>query len=255
MRKVVYLMKIKRVAVLPDIHFPYQDDKALNAVLKYLGDHEWDEVVLLGDLLDFDQISDHNKRRLKSLCRPLEDDYKLANEFLDRLGMEVVAYKRTLLEGNHEDRVTRYVEANPAMKGMVEVPFGLHLKDRGIKWVQSWSKSEVHQIGKANFIHGFYHSDSHAKTHVLAFEENVFYGHLHDFQQYSKRSRGNNKTKVGQSLGCLCDYEQYYMKNRPSRWQQGVSTFFFKPDGYFSYYISMIFNGEFISPEGKLYKG
>ena len=248
-------MKIKRVAVLPDIHFPYQDDKALNAVLKYLGDHEWDEVVLLGDLLDFDQISDHNKRRLKSLCRPLEDDYKIANQFLDNL-QEVTGHtKCSLLEGNHEERINRYIEANPSVQGLVEVPKCLRLKERGIKWVQSWSKSEVHQIGKANFIHGFYHSDSHAKTHVLAFEENVFYGHLHDFQQYSKRSRGNNKTKVGQSLGCLCDYEQYYMKNRPSRWQQGFAIFHFQPNGFFNYYPVMIFNGSFVSPEGGYYKG
>ena len=84
---------------------------------------------------------------------------------------------------------------------------------------------------------------------------NIFFGHNHDIQGFSKVNRGKNKTLVGQSLGCLCNYEQGYIQGNPTNWQQAFGIFYFFPNGHFTYYIPRIFNHKFISPEGKVYDG
>ncbi|MHC4621321.1 MAG: hypothetical protein ACYTEQ_26560, partial [Planctomycetota bacterium] len=96
----------------------------------------------------------------------------------------------------------------------------LHLDERGIKWVRSWSKSELYKIGKAIFHHGPYSNMHHAKKTALNYGEPTFYGHTHDIQAFSEIQHGNNKTIMAQSLGCLCEYEQPYIRGRPTRWQQ-----------------------------------
>jgi len=47
-------MKKHSVIVLPDIHVPEHDPKALNAVCKYIGNHNVNEVVMLGDMMSMD---------------------------------------------------------------------------------------------------------------------------------------------------------------------------------------------------------
>jgi hypothetical protein len=77
----------------------------------------------------------------------------------------------------------------------------------------------------------------------------------HDVQSYSKVWEGDGETRVGQSLGCMCRYDLDYKKGDPDKWQQAVSTFYVRPNGMFSYFVSPIFNGIFIAPNGKEYRG
>jgi hypothetical protein len=74
-------------------------------------------------------------------------DYKITAEFLDRhqaiIRKNNPQAKFIILEGNHEDRMTRYINANPACEKMLEVPISLHLERRGIQWVPYWSEGKV----------------------------------------------------------------------------------------------------------------
>ena len=248
--------KVKRVLVLPDIHYPIEDRKTMKAVLAYAADHKWDEVIQLGDLMDFDVISSHNAGNLRVVSgKSIQKDYDYANKQLDRLQSAIKSAPLVILEGNHDYRVERYIDAHPETEGLLEVPIGLKFAERGVTWVTSWRDGSVHKVGNANFIHGIYTNDHHAKKHVTTFGEPIFYGHLHDFQAYSQVLQGDNKTLVGQSLGCLCDYRPYWMKGRPNRWQQGFAVFHVHPDGFFQYFPVMIFKHRFVSPEGEVYDG
>jgi predicted phosphodiesterase len=250
---------MKHVLVLPDIHFPHHDQRTLNAVESYMADNEWDEVVWLGDLIDFDYISSHERGNLRGRVvaqNAISRDYNLVNSVLDRHAKIVGPHtKQTIIQGNHDFRVERFIDENPALEGLAEVENGLHLRDRGIQWVQGWSKGEIYRIGKAAFVHGLYITEHHAKKMVQAFGENVFYGHTHDIQTYSQTKRGDNNTIVGQSLGCLCRYDQKYMKGRPSAWQQAFGEFYIKPNGHFNYYVIRIVNHSFVAPDGEEYAG
>lgn len=250
---------IYRVIVIPDCQIPYEDERSLRVVEKYMKDNWWDEVIWIGDFMDFDYLSSFNEESPRKLeGKRMKNDYAYAGLIMDRqieAGSKVNKNcKFTLLEGNHEYRVEKAIDKAPMLEGWVEVPTGLRLAERGVKWVKSWSKGKVYKVGKANFVHGQYTNKYHASKMVDNYGDNIFYGHTHDVISHSKVLKGKDKTVVGQSLGCLCEYDQSYMKGRPSNWQQAFGIFYFQENGYFTYYVPRIFNGRFISPEGKLYE-
>jgi predicted phosphodiesterase len=248
--------KTKRVLVLPDLHIPDEDKKTLRAVERYMADHKWDKVIYLGDFMDLGVISSHNKNNLRGIAgQSLAKDYAAGNDVLDRHQKLCPGAEFVLLEGNHEFRVERYIDANPQMAGLCEVPLRLDLEHRGITWVPSWSEGTVHTEGKAGFHHGLYVGRNHARKHVEAVDYNLFYGHTHDVELAPKVFHGDNGTIVAQSLGCLCNYRQGYLLGKPTKWQQAVTTFHFRPDGFFNHFVTMIFDHAFISPEGVFYDG
>jgi hypothetical protein len=241
---------------LPDLHFPVEDRRSLAAVEKYAAEYEWDKVVYLGDVMDFNCVSSHNINNLRAVeGQTLQADYDYANGVLDRHQEIFGDAQLVMLEGNHDYRVERYIDANPRLRGSIEVAKGLRLAERGIKWVRNWSNGTVYRIGKALFTHGIYTNEHHAKKHVQRYGENTFYGHVHDVQSFSQVLYGDNSTIVGQSLGCLCDYAQAYMQGKPNNWQQAFGVFHFMEDGLFNYFVPRLFKHRFVSPEGKVYQG
>lgn len=249
------MKKIRSVLVLPDMHVPEEDRRTVSAVEKFIGDHEWDEVINLGDFLDLSCISSHNLNNLREVeGTTLQKDYDYANKVLDRQQALIGNAKYTLLEGNHEFRAERLIDAQPRLRGIVEVEKGLRLKERGINWVRSWSKGRVYHVGKAAFVHGIYTNDMHAKQHAIRYGEPIMYGHTHDIQAYSLTRNGDNKTIMAQSFGCLCKYDQSYMRGRANRWQHAFGIFYVFPDGYFTYSVIPIFKHRFVV-DRKVYQG
>lgn len=227
------------------------------AVEKYMADHKWDGLLYLGDLMDFDIISSHNKNNLRAVeGRRMSDEYEYGRRFLDR-HRKIVGKntKMVLLEGNHDYRAEAYVDANPVVEGMFEVENGLGLKERGVEWIRTWSEGKTYNIGNAKFHHGLYTSQYHARKMADVFGTNIFYGHTHDVQAFSREFEGDDKTIVGQSMGCLCEIKQKYMRGKPSKWQQAFGVFHFFPDGFFTYFVVRVFKNRFVSPEGQVYDG
>ena len=233
-------------------HIDGLDLKTWESVKAYARTVRWDEVVLMGDFLDFNAISSHNKENLRSIEKQrIAKDYKVGNIILDEI--QKICKKVTLIEGNHEYRMERLINLYPALEGITEVEKGLRLEERGINFIKSWSKGDIYKVGKAIFIHGLYTNDAHARKTVPRYGTNGFYGHTHDVQSYSQELKGDNKTIVGQSLGCLCRYDLPYMHGRPSKWQQAFSVFWFRDNGFFNYSLVRIFQNSFIAPDGKFY--
>lgn len=249
---------MKRAIVLPDIHVPYHDKRTLAAVEAYMADYRWNYWIQLGDFMDFDQISHWNKGLPGNVVnKTVAKDYREANAVLDR--QQAILHRRnpevkmSLLSGNHEGRVTKYLAEHPELKGTIEVPISLRLKERGIRWIDFWDKGEVLKIGNAHFIHGVYTGNNHAKRHVENFGVNVYYGHTHDVMSWPKVLRGNDKTIEAHSLGCLSRYDLPYLNGRPTNWQQCFGVFHFFDDGFYNMYAVRIFKHRFVSPEGRVY--
>lgn len=248
-----------RVIILPDTHIPWQDTKSLAAVENFMADYKWDEYVHLGDLLDFDMISKFNADLLRQLeTRRILKDYDIANDFLDRHQSIVrknnKEAKFTLLQGNHEDRMERFLDKAPQFAGLLEVETNLRLAERGVKWVRSWTDGDLHRIGKLNFSHGLYTNKYHASKMVDSFGVSVVYGHTHDSQSYGKSMRGKNKVIKATSLGFLADENKLkYMRNRPNNWSQAFGIADIRPDGNFNLLVVDIINHQF-SVNGRIYK-
>lgn len=249
-----------RVIVTPDAQLPYEDEAAMRAVEKYVAAGRWDEWVDLGDYLDFDFISSHNVGLLKTNeGKRFDEHFAYGREVLDRrlaaLRRRNKAARMTMLEGNHDWRPEAYIDKRPEMEGLIDVARNLDLKDRGVEWVRCWNDGTIYRVGEAHFAHGLYTTQAHAKKMVESFCVNIFYGHVHDVQCYSKVMHGRGKVIVGQSLGCLCREDQSYIGNNPKNWQQAFGEFWFWPNGMFNYFVPRIFGGRFVAPDGKVYDG
>jgi len=254
------LIKPENVLVLPDIHFKAkpggEDKRSLDAVLAYASDHRWSHVIFLGDIMDHNSISSHNKGNLKNVeGETLFKDYSVANRWLDQLEAATPGAAKYLIEGNHDYRGKLLAEFQPTLTGLVECENGLRVADRGWNWVPYWTNGDVLDLGRASFGHGRYTNKYHAEKHATRYGRNFYYGHLHDVQSYTVEREGDDLKYEGASLGCLCAYRQFWLKGRATKWQQAISTFRFQPNGMFNRYTSALFNHRFTCPNGKLYKG
>lgn len=113
-------------------------------------------------------------------------------------------------------RATAYTEKHPELGDSLSVPSNLRLRDRGFTWVPSWSKGRLYRLGNAYFTHGLSTQRYHAAAMVQRFGVCIYYGHTHDVQEFPQILHGANKTILGKSLGCLCRYDQAYLKGAPT---------------------------------------
>lgn len=221
--------------------------------------HRWAGYIQLGDLLDFNELSSYNDGAPGRVRERVDETFAVTNALLDR--HQAIIRKRNkaarfvLLEGNHEYRATAYTERHPELGSALSVPHNLRLSERRIEWIPSWSQGRLFKLGNAFFTHGLITSKYHAAVMAQRYGVCIYYGHTHDVQEFPQVLHGADKTILGKSLGCLCKYDQAYMKGAPTNWQQAVSTFFIHSDGYFTEYTSRVFKHRFVGPDGVTYAG
>lgn len=247
---------MKRVLILPDSHVPNHDVLTHKTILKFMKDMSFDYCVDLGDLMDFDMISRFTSDVLRQLeGKRILKDYDVANKVLDErqkaLGSKC---KYILLEGNHDYRMEVLIDKMPQFEGLLEVEKNLHLKERGIKWVPSWSRGELYTIGKLNFMHGDYVGKYHASKMIDVYGVNLVYGHVHDHQVYEKTTKDHKNPRMAMSLGHIADPTKLkYTRNRPNNWSQLIGVAEILDNGNFTLLPIRIINHTF-SFNGKVYK-
>ena len=244
----------KCVVVLYDLHLPHNGASMLapsaHAAIKWCHANKPDEIIIGGDYLDLACISHWNKDfpgRVQN--KHLHRDFKVGNMVLDII--QNIQKNVTYLKGNHEEWLDREIERDPSGKtGLYDLRDALRLYDRGIDLIP---ENGIYEIGEANFIHGWYCGVYHARKTGDDAGGNVFYGHAHDVQSFSKVRRLGSEPIIAQSCGCLCDMNPHYMRNKPNKWVNAFLIVYFNDDGTFTYYLPIIINGRFTGPDGKLY--
>jgi hypothetical protein len=195
----------------------------------------------LGDLMDLMVLSSHKKNDLLAIegCR-LQKDFDATNKRLDQL-QALIDGPGFVIEGNHDFRIRRYLAAHPELVGSgLTIPEKLRFADRGITWVENWSRGIVLPIGKAIFVHGSTTCGNHAAAMMRKFNANCFYGHVHDLAMMSQITAGDAKVRVAQSLGGLQDEFTYWNPAHGNKWQLAFADFAFFRDGNFSYTVHQI---------------
>lgn len=235
--------------VFPDAHVDDGLPVALETALSFGEYFKPDETVILGDFLNFDYIShfvehDMIARENKRLFK----DFQIANNVLDTI-QKFTKSKVTYIIGNHERRLDVWVRQHAEVEGLISLKAQLDLKKRDIEIIP---EGAIYHLGHARFTHGWYAIQYHAKRSVEYAGDNIFYGHTHDVQSYSKPNCEQQPT-IGQSLGCLCELNPEYMRNKPSRWVNALGIFYFDKKGMFTYYVPIMINGQFIFA-GKVFK-
>lgn len=238
--------------VLADIHHPFHNKASISCAFQAIKNIKPSILILLGDQMDMNTISTFNKKKPKLVENSrIQKDYKLFIKEIFQPLNDILPKncKKIWLDGNHEERVDRLLDADPKLTGLIEVENNIDLSN----WTYKKYK-EVYQIGHMHFTHGLYYNRYHAEKNVRIYQKNMITGHCHTFQVYTSVSPVNALPKQGISIGSLCDRNPFYKENEPNRWLNQIMVFYILSDGTFRYETPTILHGRMIF-NGKIYDG
>jgi hypothetical protein len=210
---------LKKIGFVPDTHIPYHHVRNWELALEALGGFKPDILVQQGDLADFYSVSSHRKDPSRQLN--LDWELEQVNEGLDQLD-GIGAKEKIFIGGNHEDRLTRYLQDKaPELFGMINIPELFKLDERGWEYTPYKENTKLgklwltHDIGTSTryavfrAADMFQHSNSTAHTHRMV---------------YIVEGNAIGESSVSCSFGWLGDPDQcdYMHKvNAKRNWAQG----------------------------------
>lgn len=254
----------QKIVFLSDQHAPHHDVNLHQATLAWLRANQPDQGVILGDLLDFPDISRHRSDPAWSastqLC--LDSGYQL-----------LLDYKKaspdthwTLIEGNHEARLRNTLidcvaELHGLRRSTVEgeeglevmgVPHLLRLDELGIDYVGSKGTYEHTKLTFGKYlgaVHGHIAtkgSGNSARKTLDQYGHSILQGHTHRQSIIHKTVydiAGEPETLLGAEIGCLCQIKGGLGYSLSSDWQQGFGIADIYPDERFNFRLATYVNG------------
>lgn len=238
-------MRPMRVLTLPDIHTPYNIN--LKPIWKFAADFKPDVIVLSGDVSEWEPashwIADQSLRlEGKSILKCHNEVKEIVLDPILRIpGSPRVVF----MKGNHEDWLDQCIDICKNGKGYWELESNINVKKYHIEFVEInkvWRPCE-----NLVYIHGIYTNEFHSKKTVQAYHTSVLYGHTHDYQVYIQVSPlDTGKFYKAASMGCLCNLNPHYGKNKPNRWVHGFNYAYVNEDtGFFNDTQVLIVKGGF----------
>lgn len=183
--------------------------------------------VIGGDFADFYQVSSHSKEKRMAFDDEVEETKKLLRR-IESWDFRELDY----IEGNHENRLDRYIADNAKeMDGIVSTDKLLRISEHG--WRITKYKNHT-SVGKAYVTHDLGKAgDNAVKDAVSSYQDNVIINHTHRMQF---RVEGNAKgiPHVGASFGWLGDVTKvdYMHRIRANRdWALGFGVGVLRSDG------------------------
>jgi predicted phosphodiesterase len=245
-------MKLEPILFVPDTHAPYHEARAWNLMLKVGRALKPTHLVHIGDFMDCYSISDHDKSpaRAGRFLWEVEE----CNRMLDQLDALKPA-KKYYIEGNHEDRLRRYVMKHPELNGVVTVPELLRLKQRG--WAYTPYKRTA-KLGKAHLTHDVGSAGRNAIFKALdTYQHTVITGHTHRMQ-YVVEGNAVGECKLSAAFGWLGDVEQidYMHLHRAKKdWALGFGIGYLNPKNGYVYTVPVPIIDHTCVVNGVLYRG
>lgn len=212
--------------MLSDLQVPYHDPAAISLVLGWIRRHQPHTIHLLGDLIDFYPISNHLTDPTRS--QALQQDLDAARDFLGELcGVAPKAHVH-LTEGNHENRLERYLWRKAEELSHLRALRLTELLDLKDLQVRYHTEQEPYKVGELWLTHGSLvrkHSAYTARAMVEKVGGSVLIGHTHRLGAHHVSTW--HADYAGYENGCLCQLNpclaNSYVKGAPN-WQQGFSV-------------------------------
>lgn len=209
---------LDRILVIPDCHRPFHDKRAWGVMIKAAKRFCPNKIIVLGDFLDCYSISAHDKdpRRIKQLSEEATVGREGLEE-LEALGADKLFFD----EGNHEDRLRRYLmQKAPELYDSVSTDSLLQLRAHGWK-LQPYGTHN--NVGKLYHTHDVGYAGKHAVVHTgAAFQRSVVFGHTHRLA-VNYFGSVDGKRHFAASLGWLGDINEakYLPAAKKAEWQLG----------------------------------
>ena len=239
------------VCFLSDQHVPFHDKHLHEATVAWLTDHQPDRILLLGDLLDFDQVSRYARNDLHTAT--MQDTLDQGYEVLRDYRAAAPDADIVCLAGNHEERlraaIGKQLAAITNLKrpgdddGLLSVPFLLRFDELGIKFVGSdvggYEHAAIKVTPELQAIHGWIAkkgSGSSARATLDHIRVSTICGHTHRASSVFSTSwsiDNEPRTLVALETGCMCEIRDGLSHAPRPDWQQGFATASCRDNGMF----------------------
>ncbi|MGL4558318.1 MAG: metallophosphoesterase [Afipia sp.] len=135
------------VLIIPDSHRPWHHVKAYNLMLEVGAFLKPDHVLLLGDYADAYNLSGHGPRD-PGMITSLTQEVDSVNKGLDELDRLFPDAKKKYIEGNHEWRLTRFIQNRaPELYGLVDWRELTKINQRpNWTWIP-WTSTQLTHVG------------------------------------------------------------------------------------------------------------
>jgi len=224
---------VKRIVILPDTQLPFEDRRALKAVLKYIGDTQPDHIIHIGDLMDYPQPSRWTKGTAGEFEGSVFRDSEYAKKHFLAPLREIYQGPIGVHEGNHDERPRTYLSKYaPALaqsdtfnfnKLLDFDGFGITVLPEVNSVAPEWVTTHGHKGGiKLSSIGG-----GTALGAAKKFNKSVVMGHTHRLAVKSETGGYGgaiNRYLTGLEVGHLMDMKQaHYLKGGTANWQMGFA--------------------------------
>lgn len=237
----------QRILRLSDIHYPFHDERALEAAINHGIKFDPTILLLAGDIMDCHDLSDYDR----------DPRHRYTEVELEMMSGEIRQFRKAFskarivwMEGNHENRLQRYLlRKAPDLFGlpMLDIPGLLTMAGgadtmTGIEWIND---SRIVRTGNLAHIHGHEYRGgggvNPARWLFLKTGENTMMGHCHRTSEHSEPNQ--SRKQIGcWSTGCLSDLSPKYMRH--TKWNHGLATIEVDRTGDFEVSNHRIINGK-----------
>jgi predicted phosphodiesterase len=222
-----FVLRNAKALIISDVHIPYHDLVALTAAMQAGKKAGCDTLIILGDLMDFYQLSRFLKDpRARSVAEEIND----TKQFL-RVAAEM--FPRVIWKyGNHDERYENYLLTKaPELLDVegVSLPSLLKLSEMGVEVITG--KRPIY-AGALTLLHGHELNGgisapvNIARGLFLRAKACAIQGHNHQTSEHSEVDV-RRKLVTTWSLGCLCQLHPEYA--RFNKWNHGFA--FLNVDG------------------------
>lgn len=218
------MTNIETAVVINDLHIPFEDDKAVKLVLKFIKKIKPDQIFLNGDVLDCFSLSKFPKPLY--IQTAMYEEIAKVEDFLDKLRKVAPKAKIDYIFGNHENRFDKHLyDRSPEfyrLKGS-SLEEQLQLEDRDIVAHNSHNRENFIRYGHlliGHFNKVSKHSAYTAKALLDDYCMSLIQAHTHRGGIHFKTTYKD--TMVAVENFCLCSVDPHWVK-KPN-WQLGLSV-------------------------------
>ncbi len=261
----------RQVAIIPDIHAPFHDERALRAVCDLLAVEQPAEVIFIGDVADMSFLSKHRTHRRFITDLNRTNDSVVAN--FRRVREAVPDARIIFIPGNHDDRVLYYTQdLAPEFSGVR--PGRLHpdmpepeqslgfrslwqLDALGIELVdEDWKLAQHPVTGELTARHGYLVGNNSERKLLEHHGRSQIHGHDHRATITYRTKHDPLDIRVAMSCGTLSQVLPDGLGYAPDPdWTPGMGWCQVWDDGLFQLSFMPYVKNKLLTPWGAAYEG
>lgn len=230
-----------KVLAIGDCHVSDDEDLSrFNLLSDFIVDKQPDQIIFMGDFATLDVLSffDKDKRKrmegkrykseINACNKALDITFYKLNQLQDRQKAnksKIYRPKVVYLFGNHEFRISRYLDYDPTFDELVGIETDLKLKERNIQTVPY---REYYYVNGVAFTHiPFNKMKEICGINITRKASQVLYGscvfsHVHSMEVENFKRHGQDDLQQILSVGCFFEKHEDYVHGRITEYWKGL---------------------------------